>query len=82
MHHLLPLAPDNPPIATPASCPLPAATSSGLYPSHTIYQAADPDHNVHTPDSSVSTITLTVSIHALMDSTVVTHLNRSGICTP
>ncbi len=38
-----------------------------------IYKAADPDHNVHIPDSSVSTITPTVSIQAPMDPTVVTH---------
>ncbi len=46
-NHLLPGASDNPSIPTPASCPLPAATSGGLYPPHAMDQAADPDHNVH-----------------------------------
>ncbi len=49
-------------ITTTASCPLPAATSSGLYPSHAIYQHAEPNHNIHNTDPTVTDITPTVTI--------------------
>ncbi len=53
-NHSLPIASVGMSIATTASYPLPAATSSGLYPSHAIYQQADPDHHVPNTDSTVN----------------------------
>ncbi len=81
-NHSLPIASAGLSAATTASCPLPAVTSSGLHPSHALDQQAEPDHTVPTPDSTVTHNTPTVTIQTPLNSTVVTHLNESIICTP
>ncbi len=65
---------------TTASCPSPTVISSGLYPIHAIYHAADLVHNEPKPDSSI-TPSANVTVHAAVDSAVIKHLN-SGIWSP
>ncbi len=70
------VTPDNPRMATTASCPSPTMTSSGLYPIHALYNAADSVHNKPKSDSSVAPSS-NVTSHAAVDSAVITHLNSS-----
>ncbi len=79
-NNALPVTPDNPRMAATASCPSPTATSSGLYPIHALYHAADSVHNEPKSDSSIAPSS-NVTVHAAVDSAVVTHLT-SGIWTP
>ncbi len=60
-----------------ASCTSPTATSSGLYPIHALYYAADSVHNDPKSDFSVAPSS-NATVHAAVDSAVVSHLN-SGI---
>ncbi len=62
-----------------ASCPLPAETSSRLYPTHALYQQAEPDHHVPITDSTINQNTPTVSLNTPIGSTTVTHLKRSDV---
>ncbi len=76
-NHSLPIAPPDLSVATAASCPLPAMTSSGLYPSHALYHPADHDHNVPNSDSNVTHNAPSLTVQTPMDSTAVTHLNNN-----
>ncbi len=78
-NHTLPVTPDNPRVAAAASCASPVMTSSGLNPLYAIYHATESVHNEPNSDSGV-TPSPTVTVHAPMDTDVITHL-KSGIWT-
>ncbi len=79
-NNTLPVTPEYNWLTATASCPSPTATSSELYPIHTLYHAADLVHNEPKPDSSSAPIP-NVTVHAAVDSAIIIHLH-SGIWSP